>query len=60
MAKALAGESGVPFIQASASEFIEMFVGQWAKHCEASSFRVYYVPAAGQAPNDSTGNSVSE
>merc|ERR1719183_414820 len=27
MAKALAGESGVPFIQASASEFIEMFVG---------------------------------
>merc|ERR1719326_2209511 len=27
MAKALAGESGVPFIQASASEFIKMFVG---------------------------------
>jgi len=27
MAKALAGESGVPFIQASASEFIELFVG---------------------------------
>merc|ERR1712232_1065704 len=27
MAKALAGESGVPFIQASAAEFIEMFVG---------------------------------
>eukprot|EP00929_Paragymnodinium_shiwhaense_P089803 TRINITY_DN49_c0_g1_i5.p1 TRINITY_DN49_c0_g1~~TRINITY_DN49_c0_g1_i5.p1 ORF type:complete len:1518 (+),score=524.24 TRINITY_DN49_c0_g1_i5:97-4650(+) len=27
MAKALAGESGVPFIQSSASEFIEMFVG---------------------------------
>merc|ERR1719188_1334784 len=27
MAKALAGESGVPFIQTSASEFIEMFVG---------------------------------
>jgi len=27
MAKALAGEAGVPFIQASASEFIEMFVG---------------------------------
>ncbi|CAE8588424.1 unnamed protein product [Polarella glacialis] len=27
MAKALAGESGVPFIQASAAEFIELFVG---------------------------------
>jgi len=27
MAKALAGESGVPFIQSSASEFIELFVG---------------------------------
>merc|ERR1719160_712268 len=27
MAKALAGESGVPFISASASEFVEMFVG---------------------------------
>jgi len=27
MAKALAGESGVPFVQASASEFIELFVG---------------------------------
>jgi len=27
MAKALAGEAGVPFIQASASEFIELFVG---------------------------------
>merc|ERR1719352_1447549 len=27
MAKALAGESGVPFIQSSASEFIEMFLG---------------------------------
>jgi len=27
MAKALAGEAGVPFIQSSASEFIEMFVG---------------------------------
>merc|ERR1719230_1471765 len=27
MAKALAGESSVPFIQASASEFIEQFVG---------------------------------
>jgi cell division protease FtsH len=27
MAKALAGESGVPFIQSSAAEFIEMFVG---------------------------------
>lgn len=27
MAKALAGESGGPFIQASASEFIELFVG---------------------------------
>jgi len=27
MAKALAGEAGVPFIQASAAEFIEMFVG---------------------------------
>jgi len=27
MAKALAGESGVPFIQASAAEFIEQFVG---------------------------------
>jgi len=27
MAKALAGEAGVPFIQSSASEFIELFVG---------------------------------
>lgn len=27
MAKALAGEAGVPFIQSSAAEFIEMFVG---------------------------------
>jgi len=27
MAKALAGESGVPFIQSSAAEFIELFVG---------------------------------
>merc|ERR1719203_2281883 len=27
MAKALAGESGVPFVQSSASEFIELFVG---------------------------------
>merc|ERR1719229_1313610 len=27
MAKALAGESGVPFIQSSASEFIELYVG---------------------------------
>eukprot|EP00913_Durusdinium_trenchii_P022039 g20711.t1 len=27
MAKALAGESGVPFIQSSASEYIELFVG---------------------------------
>lgn len=27
MAKALAGESGVPFIQTSAAEFIELFVG---------------------------------
>eukprot|EP00913_Durusdinium_trenchii_P013009 g12212.t2 len=28
MAKALAGEAGVPFIQSSASEFIELFVGE--------------------------------
>merc|ERR1719203_803070 len=27
MAKALAGESGVPFVQSSASEFLELFVG---------------------------------
>lgn len=31
LARALAGEAGVPFISASASEFIELFVGQGAK-----------------------------
>lgn len=31
IARALAGEAGVPFISASASEFIELFVGQGAK-----------------------------
>eukprot|EP00933_Yihiella_yeosuensis_P016019 TRINITY_DN13832_c0_g1_i1.p1 TRINITY_DN13832_c0_g1~~TRINITY_DN13832_c0_g1_i1.p1 ORF type:complete len:741 (-),score=213.75 TRINITY_DN13832_c0_g1_i1:458-2680(-) len=45
MAKALAGESGVPFIQASASEFIELFVG-----VGASRVRDIFTQAKEKAP----------
>ena len=46
MAKALAGESGVPFIQASASEFIEMFVGE-------RSIRYFRKPLQAPRPTES-------
>ena len=33
LARAIAGESSVPFLQCSAASFIEMFVGVGAKRC---------------------------
>lgn len=30
LAKATAGEAGVPFLSISGSDFMEMFVGEWA------------------------------
>lgn len=35
LAKAVAGEAGVPFIAVSASEFVELFVGRGAPGCVA-------------------------
>jgi ATP-dependent Zn protease len=39
MAKAVAGEAGVPFFSISGSEFVEMFVGVGASACATCSIR---------------------
>ena len=36
LAKAVAGEAGVPFISISGSEFVEMFVGTFTQRCQVS------------------------
>ena len=45
LAKAVAGESGVPFFSISGSEFVEMFVGMGA-----ARVRDLFVPAKEKAP----------
>lgn len=38
LAKAVAGEAGVPFIAMSASEFVELFVGAFPPLCDLLAF----------------------
>ena len=40
LAKAIAGESGVPFLSISASEFVELFVGVGASRVREHSLRL--------------------
>ena len=42
LAKAVAGEAGVPFISISGSEFVEMFVGVGAFDISAATFHLHY------------------